>query len=492
MYIIQNALKSISRSKGRNVLIAVSSCIALSIRNSAEEVVSAQKESFDITATIGVDREAMRNDSQSGGTDVKSIMDSIPALTVDQLKNYADSEYVRSMNYSVTTSMNSSNLTAVSSSTSTESASAESDGSSRGPSQMPGTASLSSGDFRVVGYSSTAAMSSFISGTNKITSGSMFSDSETSNVCVISDELAAANGLAVGSAINLANPEDSTQSYDFTVAGIYTDSSTSEGSQMNMFSDSANRIITNYTAAGSMISASASDSDTALASQLSSSFILKDADSLEVFQAELTEKGLSEYYTLSSNIDSFDSSVEPLTNLSHFAAILLILVLSIGGIVLVVLNLINIRERKYEIGVLRAIGMKKGKVALQFVTELSIVTIIALFIGSGIGAAASVPTANYMLQKEIASMQSESEEVQQNFGMQSGSGSGQPTQKGGMGGFFGMADSVSYVDQIDAVIDAAVLLEMMGIGMLLVIMSSGISLVFISRYEPLKILSGRS
>jgi putative ABC transport system permease protein len=512
MYIIKNALKSISRSKGRNILIgiiimviAVSSCIALSIRNSANEIVSAQKESFAITATVGIDREAMRTNSQSGGTDLKTLMESIPALTVDQLKNYADSTYVKSLNYSVTTSMDSSNITAVSNSASTTAtttaaaaasktaASASTSGNSNGTMGGPGgdMNAQSAGDFRVTGYSSTAAMTSFISGTSKITSGAMFSGSDTSNVCVISDELASANSLAVNSTITLTNPNDTTQSYTYKVVGIYTDTSTSEGSQMNMFSDSANRIITNYTAANNMITASASNSTTKLSSQLNSSFSLANAESLDAFKSELTAKGLNKYYTVTSNISSFNQSVEPLSNLSNFATIFLLLVLAIGGIILVVLNLINIRERKYEIGVLRAIGMKKGKVALQFITELSLVTIIALFIGSGIGAAASVPTANYMLKTEIASIQTQSEQQQQNFGMQA-STSGQSTQKGGMGGFFGTAANVSYVNQINAVINGMVLLEMLGIGIILVILSSGMSLIFISRYEPLKILSSRS
>jgi len=501
MYTVKNALKSISRSKGRNILIgiiimviAVSSCIALSIRNSANEVVSKQKESFAITATVGINRETMRTNSQSSGTDMKTLMESIPSLTVDQLKNYADSKYVKGLNYSITTSLNSSNITAVSNSTPAATATSSTSVGSTGTKAQRAAGDMggqSQGSFRVTGYSSAAAMSGFINGTSKITSGAMFSDSDTSNVCVVSDELASANSLAVGSNVTLTNPNDTAQSYTFKVVGIYTDTSTSEGSQMNMFSDSANRIITNYTAANTMITASASNSTTKLSSQLSSSFSLLNADSLDAFKSELTSKGLNQYYTVTSNISSFNQSVEPLSNLSNFATIFLLLVLAIGGIVLVVLNLINIRERKYEIGVLRAIGMKKGKVALQFITELSIVTIIALFIGSGIGAAASVPTANYMLKTEIASIESQNQQHQQNFGMQA-STTGQSARKGGIGGLFGMGANASYVNQINAVINGIVLIEIAGIGILLVILSSGISLIFISRYEPLKILSSRS
>lgn len=490
MYIIKNALKSISRSKGRNILIGIiilviagSSCVALSIRNSANEIVSAQKEGYDITATLGINREALRSSSQSSGSDMKSVMDSIPTLTVDQLKTYADSQYVKSLNYSLTTSMDSSDVTAVSESST---AAKTSSSAPAGPGGDMG--GQSSGSLRVTGYSSTAAMTSFISGTNKITSGEMFSDSDTSNVCVISDELASANSLTVGSTITLTNPGNSNQAYTFKVVGIYTDTAASDGSQMNMFSNSANRIITNYTAVNNMVAASASDSTTKLSSQLNSTFSLVSADSLDAFKAELADKGLSGYYTVTSNLTSFEQAIKPLSNLSRFATIFLFLVLGIGGIILVVLNLINIRERKYEIGVLRAIGMKKGKVALQFITELSIVTVIALVIGSGIGAAASVPTANYMLKTEIASIQSEQQQVQQNFGMQASSGQ---TAKS-MGGFFGMGANVGYVSQIDAVINGMVLLELLGIGIVLVILSSGVSLIFISRYDPLKILSSRT
>ena len=504
MYIVKNALKSISRSKGRNILIgiiimviSVSSCIALSIRNSANEIVSKEKESFAITATVGVDRQALRSTAQSGSTDVRTLMDSIPALTVDQLKNYADSKYVKSLNYSITTSLNSSNITAVSNSASTATASktaASSSGSSyRAQGGFGGEmGGASAGSFRVTGYSSTAAMSSFINGTSKITSGAMFSDSDISNDCVISDELASADSLKVGSTITLTNPNATTQAYTFKVVGIYTDTATGDGSQMNLFSNSANTIITNYKAANNMITASASNSSTKLSSQLNPTFNLASPDSFDSFKTEVASKGLNKYYTVNSNISSFNQTIQPLTNLSSFATIFLLLVLAIGGIILVVLNLINIRERKYEIGVLRAIGMKKGKVALQFITELSIVTIIALFIGSGIGAAASVPTANYMLKSEITSMQSQTQQERQNFGFGSSSSSSSSSSGNRMAGFFGMGSNVSYITQMNAVINGTVVLEILGIGIILVMVSSGFSLVFISRYDPLKILSSRT
>ena len=63
MYIIKNALRSISRSKGRNVLIgiivlvlALSACIGLSIREAAANAKESALEDLSVTAQISVDR----------------------------------------------------------------------------------------------------------------------------------------------------------------------------------------------------------------------------------------------------------------------------------------------------------------------------------------------------------------------------------------------------------------------------------------------------
>lgn len=58
-------------------------------------------------------------------------------------------------------------------------------------------------------------------------------------------------------------------------------------------------------------------------------------------------------------MENHESSLVPLNSLSKFAVTLLI-------VVLVVITLLNVRERKYEIGVLTAIGVNKVKVAAQF------------------------------------------------------------------------------------------------------------------------------
>ena len=78
----------------------------------------------------------------------------------------------------------------------------------------------------------------------------------------------------------------------------------------------------------------------------------------------------------STNLDQVESATSSISNVKTFATTFLIITLSIGAVVLFVINLINVRERKYEIGVLRTIGMKKSTLTGQFLIELLIVSFV--------------------------------------------------------------------------------------------------------------------
>lgn len=551
MYIFKNAFKSITRSKGRNILIgfilvviSVSSCIALSIKNSASEIVKSYEQNFNLVATIGIDREALRAAAHTQGTDMRQIMQSITNPSIDDIKKYGDSKYLSGYSYILSSSVNSSTLTPVSNETATltpgvtQSAANSANNNNnnnnpgRNPQDLPGGGQLTRGDFTIVGYSGVSAMTSFVNGAYKVTSGAIFEDANKSAVCVISEELATENSVKINDKITLTNPKNAEEKYIFTVVGLYKDTTATDTSSMNWFSNAANQIITNYTALSAIVDSSKTASDkaiadaatkaattastptsavtattepaaTTLSSQLASSFNLKDNDSVAAFTAELKAKGLSDKYTVTTNIDALSQSVKPVKNLNNFATIFLILVLIIGGLILSVLNMINIRERKYEVGVLRAIGMKKGKLALQFVSELLMVTLVSIIIGSAAGAMLSVPTASTLLKSEVDAMQTSQAQVAENFGRGGQGGFGGPGAPGGeafgsrggpgiMGGVFNQGRNVNYISQINAVINLQVLLQLVLIGLLLTALSSIVSVVLISRYEPLKILSNRS
>ena len=170
--------------------------------------------------------------------------------------------------------------------------------------------------------------------------------------------------------------------------------------------DPANKIYVSYEALKGIISDSADvtetvtdettgrEYETALTESLNATYSFATVEDYETFEKEVYELGLSDSYTVSSaDLSSFENSMAPLETLSTTAGYFLLVILGIGAVILIVLNIFSVRERKYEIGVLTAMGMKKQKVALQFLTEIFVVTLSAVIIGAAVGAAASVPVA---------------------------------------------------------------------------------------------------
>ena len=440
MYILKNSLISIARNKGRNILIGIiilviscASTITLAIRNTANNLVKDYEESHDITGTISFNRGNLSNNFKGGEDAQKSNIEAfnnIESITLDDVKKYGESDNLKGYYYIYATSLNSDTLTK-------------------------------------------ATDSLFIDGTYKVTDGEMISDF-TSKECVISSELASLNSISVGDTITLKNPNTDV-TYDFIVKGIYEDNSDSNDS-VSMYSKSANKIIT-----GSKVIEDLVADDSSLVTTVTPTFILNDENSIESFEAELTEKGLSEYYTLNTNLEELESATKSIENVKTFATTFLIICLVISAIVLFVINMINIRERKYEIGVFRTIGLSKFKLTMQFVLEIFIVSLIMLSLGAILGTFAAKPVGNILLQNEIQSSQSETEQISDNFGK------GGPVEMERK-----TKVEVSSIDKIDAVVDITVIAELLGIGLGLTLVSCLASMISIQRFSPLTILKERS
>lgn len=527
MYILKNSLVSIMRNKGRNILIGIiilviacASTVTLAIRNTANNLVKNYEESHDIIASISFNRQELAGNFKGGEDAQKSNIEafnSIESFSLEDIKNYGDSEYLDGYYYVYVTSLDSDTLSKATDSfeyevedtqttTSTNTTTTTTPGtssSSSGNGPMRGDMDMGSmgerhtitenntttvitkskeifessrnltGDFELDGYSSYDAMTDFVSGTYKVTDGEMISDFNGYE-CVISSELATLNEIAVGDTISLKN-SNTEAVYEFTVTGIYTDNSESDNAN-SMYSQSANKIIT-----GSGIIESLVNDDSTLVTNITPSFIVKDEESIEKFTAEVEEKGLGEYYTINTNLEELQSATQSIENVKTFATTFLIITLIISSIVLFVINMINIRERKYEIGVFRTIGVSKFKLTMQFVLELLIVSIVMLCIGAVCGAYLSKPVGNMLLQSEIESTQTADTEISNNFGK---GGPMEMEHKGTV--------QIQSIDTIDAVVDFTVIIQLLGIGILLTIMSSLASMISIQRFSPLTILKERS
>ena len=331
------------------------------------------------------------------------------------------------------------------------------------------------------------------------------------------------NGLAVGDTIIVTNPSLESETYTLTISGIYTSSENNDFS-MSMFGasqDPANRIYMSASALQAVLDASEESSTTItndygreteskITGTLTATYSFADTDAYYAFEEEVRALGLDESYTVSSSdITAFENSIAPLNTLGTMAGWFLLVILIIGGIILVVLNIFNVRERKYEVGVLTAMGMKKWKVAAQFMCEILVVTMIAVVLGAGIGAISSVPVTNALLEGQVESQNNQQNQMDQNFGRPGNMGGGfpggnmgggrpsdMPSDMPDMGGgnnpfgemFGGAAD---YITEVDSAMNLTVVFQMIGVGLLLTLIASAASVLFIMRYDPLKILANR-
>ena len=132
--------------------------------------------------------------------------------------------------------------------------------------------------------------------------------------------------------------------------------------------------------------------------------------------------------------------------------------------------------------------MNKTKIALQFVLEIGIITFLSLLLGLGIGCVSSVPVTNTLLSSTSTVNVMEGQMPPQNM-----EGGNRPQMQGGMQGPFNeiMQNGLEFVAEVDSAANLTVVIELLGIGLLLTVVSSGISVLTILRYEPLQILSGR-
>jgi putative ABC transport system permease protein len=560
MYILKNAITSIKRNKGRNfligiilIVIAISCTITLAIRSSANNIVTAYKEKNPIEATIEMDRRALMDylrDGDKSQEEMINAFNEIKTITEEEIINYGDSEYVIKYYYTYTLGVDAKNLTEATDSLVKETTTTKTEttrktrtrnypSSGNMPPNFPGGGSGGSrttstttkkttttktekifneraqdGAFTLIGYNSYEDMTDFINGKYTITSGEVSSDFESNN-CVISEELATLNNLSVGDTITIVDPNTNSNTYELTITGIYKEESETSSDMTSMFTNSANNIITNAKFIKTIL-----EKNSNLEATITPTFIIKDAESTELFATEVSEKGLSEYYKVTNNLEDIESATEVVNNVKIFATTFLIITLAIGGVVLIVINMINIRERKYEIGVLRTIGMKKSKVSIQFMSELLMVCIVSLLIGAGIGSTLSVPVSNMLLSNEIENVNSKYEDISNNFGMgrnkpenikedtskttedakeeetanteeSENNKAKEPEIENDEKYDFGLAN-ISEVDSIDAVVDFKVLLELLGIGISLTLLSSLATMIAISRFSPLTILKERS
>ncbi len=422
MYLFQNAMRNIFRNKGRNTILALitfllifAAAVSFLIHTAAELMIGNARAQFGNQATI-----------ETAGTKVLAVSDYL---------GYGQSDLLEKAEFSMTAY-----------------------GRLDGLRALDEEAPDGNANMILVSTSRADLGEDFRKGLRSVTQGKA---PEKKGDCLVSDAFAKRNGLAIGSSVKLL-PADAAKSGTaaLTVSGIYTDNSVNgAGGQpgMPLYNRNNEMITTVETAAAIdfMVNSTGRLFDAV--------YYLKNPDLLGAFQSELREKGLPTSCTVTANEEEYIQAAAPLEKLSKISGVFWIVVLLLGAAVLVLVSILSMRERKYEVGVLRAMGMKKGRVILGMLCETLAVTAACLLIGLGAGAAAAQPVANLFMQQAAQGEQAP------------------PTQQDGDG-----------KPAVQVQMTASAAGEIGLVALLLAGISSIAGIVYITRFEPNRILSERN
>ena len=231
----------------------------------------------------------------------------------------------------------------------------------------------------------------------KVVKGKHLSYKTQSDGVLISQALADKNNLKVGDKVTVGNPSKASDTYTFTVRGIYEyDSDVPEGNGSDAKYAKDNRENVIYT---TYINFAKNGLDTTEATgwaipNLNIIFSLANPSTYNTFvrlvkKAKLDTKT---YEITSPSLTAYKKSIEPLDSAASAARIMLIAVTIVGGIALLALiACAAIGGRRDEIGMAMITGVTKGRLGWQFMLETFMMTVPGWIVGLVAGALLAKP-----------------------------------------------------------------------------------------------------
>lgn len=332
---------------------------------------------------------------------------------------------------------------------------------------------LERGDTEIQGINSFAFVSDVEDGNMKIIEGEAF-DESTENGVVISSELAEANSLAVGGEMTFKRTSDSAE-VKFKVVGIY---------QTSTEDFNYNTVYTNMNGAKRFLT----DEQQKDLTVQNVRYYLTTAGDKDAFLAETNAK----YTTLTSDglkLDIDDSAyqtmVGPIEHVGSFATTVMWIVIIAAVAIITLIVVINVKDRRYEMGVLLSIGARRRNILGQIFIELVLVGTVGFLLSLGTSQIIAQKMGESLLQQQISSSQQQEEQADSNTPQRGLRAPG--------GGAFGgqQASSTEKIDEIDVSAGIKEYATLFGLGYLILIVAMALPSVNILRYQPKTILTGK-
>jgi len=189
-----------------------------------------------------------------------------------------------------------------------------------------------------------------------IPSGSAMSGTSNTNDALVSSDMASKNNLKVGGTFTAYGTK-------LTVAGIFSSSDQAASNNVIVALPTEQRL-----------SGQSGDVTAATAT-------VDSVDNLSSVTTAIKNTLGSSSADVENSQEQVNSAIQPLENIKTISTYSLIGALAAGGIIIFLTMLMIVRERRREIGVLKAIGASNFKIVVQFVSEALTLTIFGAILG---------------------------------------------------------------------------------------------------------------
>jgi len=491
----------------------------IAIKNSVNSSVEYAKEKISGVVYLSVDTAKLRAQIQSQNNSSGSTSGfTIPTITESLAKGIAQSNYIKDYTYSVGVSANASGFTAVqtaqnqrerqyqdalnnartqvNNATNQYNAARDSYNAanqSQNSGESGGTRTVRSGtrpnfnfnmninisdptlgrgDMTVQGVNAWNFVDGVETGTVSLVSGKAFNETTGKGV-MISKELADANSLKVGGELKLKTVATDPVEVTFTIVGIY------QATDQNFDN---NTIYTNIDSAKSLMTADMIKNLTVnnvryyLTSASDKDAFLKWANSK---YPDLAKQNL----TLNIDDSSYQTMVGPIENVGSFATTVMWIVMIAAVIIITLIVVINVKDRRYEMGVLLGLGAHRRGIVGQVFLELIIVGTVGFLLSLGTSQFLAKKMGDELLKQQVAASQQAANTNNQN----SQSGRGQFM----IGGGPSRTSNVKAIDTINVSAGLNEYLILFGAGYAILLLAMIVPSINILRYQPKTILTGK-
>lgn len=502
---------SIKRKLGRTIILTLIFFMMANLVLAAfivKSAVSAQmdyaKSTLGGTVSIQADMDAIRENQKAEmekGGDPGEMFKSMkrPSVDVKTANEIASSytDYVKDYSYEVSASANANGLETVE----TKGPSGKSGSGMPGMPGMPGGMSSSSdeestldADITIEGVNAYAYISGVQNEMITIKEGEYF-DEDSKDAVLISYEFAELNSLKVGDSVKLKNIYTEKER-TLTVIGIYDSSEErANANTMYMNTDTAAKFLgdDDYNSGNYDVN---NVNYYMTNSEVADEFVEK----INTEFTELAENNLK----VAVDTSEYDSIAGSIESVGGFADTILVIVIVATVIIIALIVTINVKDRRYEIGVLMSLGASKKNIVGQIATELVVIGTLGFILASATGTIFAGTLGNMILEGQAASS---SQQLEKNYGRPGSGGmpggssskSGSVNSRSEMPGFSGEMPNMKEVmksrrsQEVKLDINAQPIdyLLLFVTGYLVILLALIVPSVNVMRYQPKEILAGK-